>query len=648
MVRRFFVGSPMLSTLRNGLNSWVAKLFFFFLVALFVAWGVGSDVLRLITGGMADTSAATVGGHRIEMPELQDAYRRQLAQAMRMFPNQTDPTPEIKRGIAEQALARLVTQAALTQYADRMGLAVPDDLLRAAVFQMPAFRGPGGQFDRTVFMQVLTNNSLSEGRFMALMRQDMLHRQLLEPVRAGAVAPDVLTREIYAFQQEKRVADAVDLPFAAAPVPPAPTEAELKRWYDTHPDLYSTPEMRRIKAVVLAPDTVASEVQVTDDDLHGAFEQAKASYNLPETRSAEVLVLPDEAKATAIAEQWKAGADWTAIQAAAAAAGGTPVDLTDSAREQIPSPELAEAVFTATPDTVGPPVHTALGWYVLKVTKVSPASSKTFEQARDDLRGRVLADKATDLIYDRANKIEDLLAGGVTLDDLPGDLGLAAVTGTLDAQGNTEEGKPAPIPGGEAVRAALVQAAFELKPGDPPRFVQAAAQGSGSQAFYALVVENIIPPTPRPFDEVAERVRTDWTHDAIRHSQEEAAAKILTAVKAGTPLALAAAGMEVRQLPAAGRSSPTEGVPLQLVNPLFSLKTGEATMVETADGFVVAVLTAIETPDAAADAIGFGRIRDALTQAIGNDMEVVFTNAVREHAQPRINRPIVDSLTRSD
>ena len=36
------------------------------------------------------------------------------------------------------------------------------------------------------------------------------------------------------------------------------------------------PERRRIKAVVLSPETVAKDVQVTDQDLLGAYEQAKS------------------------------------------------------------------------------------------------------------------------------------------------------------------------------------------------------------------------------------------------------------------------------------------------------------------------------------------------------------------------------------
>ena len=633
----------MLVTFRRGLNTWPARLLFIFLVVMFVAWGVGSDILRLITGGMSQSSVATVGGRTIEIPELQDAYRRQLAQTMRMFGGHTEPTPEIRRGVAAQALQRLIAQTVLTDTAAAMGLVAPEEALRQATYQVPAFRGSNGQFDKAVFEQVLRNNNLTEQRFLALLRTDLLQRQLLEPLRAGAVSPDVLTKEIYAFQQEKRGADAVELLFAAAPAPAAPTEAQLTRWYENHKDKYATPELRRIKAVILTPESLAGDVQVTEEDLRGAYEQARASFNAPEKRSAEVVLLSDEAKAKALAGQWLAGADWASIQAAAGKDGGTAVDLTDSTREQIPSPELADAVFAAAPDVVGPPVPTPLGWYAVKVTKVTPGTAKTLDEARDELRARVIAEKAADLLYDRANKVGDLLAGGVPLDNMPSDLDLKGVTGTLDAQGNTASGEPAPIPGSDALRDAIIQAAFQVKQGDPPRLVQVPPEGT-AQAYFALAVEDITPPAPRPFDEVADRVRADWTQDAIRHAQEEAAAKILASVKAGQTLAEAAAGLTVRHLPLVGRSAPVEGVPAQLITPLFGLKQGEPTMAETQDGFVVAVLREVQTPDAAADPIGYGQVRDGMARAIATDMENVFASALRDRASPHVNRQALEQL----
>ena len=40
-----------------------------------------------------------------------------------------------------------------------MGLTVPHEAVRQATFQIPAFRGPNGQFDRTVFERMLCHTT---------------------------------------------------------------------------------------------------------------------------------------------------------------------------------------------------------------------------------------------------------------------------------------------------------------------------------------------------------------------------------------------------------------------------------------------------------------------------------------------------------
>ncbi len=54
----------------------------------------------------------------------------------------------MRQAVAEQALERMVIQAAIAEEVQRLGIVVPDDALRQAVFEMPAFRGQGGAFDR--------------------------------------------------------------------------------------------------------------------------------------------------------------------------------------------------------------------------------------------------------------------------------------------------------------------------------------------------------------------------------------------------------------------------------------------------------------------------------------------------------------------
>ena len=73
----------------------------------------------------------------------------------------------------------------------------------------------------------------------------------------------------------------------------------------------------------------------------------------------------------------------------------------------------------------------------MRVTKVTPGSEQSFDEVKDALRDEVLAAKAADLMYDRANKVDNVLGSGAGLDEMPSDLGLVGVAGTLDAEGNT-------------------------------------------------------------------------------------------------------------------------------------------------------------------------------------------------------------------
>lgn len=627
----------MLRFFRAFLNTWAARAFFVVLVAAFGLWGIG-DVIRNVGH---DTSLATIGSRKIEVPEFQDAFRRDLAQVTRMMGGKSEPTPAIRRSVAEQSLDRMVIQAAIADEIDRLGIVVPDDKLRQAVFEMPIFRGQGGQFDRATFETVLRNNNMTEGRFLEMMRSDLAQRQLMETVQAGVTPSQTLVEQAYAFQRETRIGEIVDLPLTAAPAPPEPTPDDLQRQYENNTSSYSAPAFRRIKLVVLSPQTLARGIDVSDDEIKAYYEQHKTDYVTEEQRAADVITAPDEASATKLAEAWKAGADWAAMQKAASDAGATGVSVDLSTRQQFPSPELADAVFKAAPNTVSGPSKSAFGFQVVRVTKVAAGTSKTLDQVKDELRQKVATDRAVDQVYTRANKLDDALSAGTSLDDLPGDLGLSAVAGTLDAQGMTPEGEPAPLPGSPALRQAIITAAFATGKGETPRMIE-----GPDQSYYAMQVEEIIEPKVKPFDDVKTQVREDWLEAQRKREQEKQAAKLMSAAQAGGSLDDAAtiAGVQLQKTPAVPRTGAVEHVPSQVQDALFRLKQGETTMVETPEGFVVVRLAQIVEPDPAKDPAGFAQIREAMTRALDQDIEVVFASALRDRAQPRVNRALLDNL----
>ena len=627
----------MIGSIRKFLNTRVARLFFIVLIVPFVMWGV-ADVARNYG---QNTALATVGGRAIEPAEFQDAFRQQLTQVTRMMGGKAEPTPEIRKGVAAQTLDRLVVQAAIANEVQQMGLAVPDEALRRSVFTMSAFRGPGGAFDRSRFDAILRQNNLTEGRFLELMRSDLGQRQIIETVQAGVSAPEVLLKQVFAYQNETRVAQTVELPFSAAPEPPAPAAEQLKAAYEDDPNRYSAPAYRRIKAVILSPETLAKGIEVSDADIAAYYQQHQAEFGAPEKRSVEVLVSQDEAAAKTLAGQWSAGADWAAMQKAAAAAGASSAQLDDAAKTDIPAAELADAAFAAEPGKTVGPVKSAFGWQVARVTKVTPGNERPLSAVHDEIRDQIARSRAVDDVYARANKLEDALAAGDSLDSLPADLGVAAITGTLDAQGDTKDGNPAPIPGTQALRQAIVAAAFAAPKGEPPHMTE-----GPDQSYYALTVEDVTPATVKPYDAVEAEVKENWEADYRRKEQEKVAAKLLTAVNAGGSLADAAtiAGLRTEKTPPIARSGATEGVPPQLVPPVFGLKPNEATMVETPEGFIVARLDAIHAPEPSSDPAAAAQMRVALNESMAQDVEMAYAAALRQRAKPTVNRPLFESL----
>ncbi|HTW71066.1 MAG TPA: SurA N-terminal domain-containing protein [Acetobacteraceae bacterium] len=631
----------MITAFRRYLETKAMRALFLLLAIAFVLWGVG-DVVRMVG---SPTWVAKVGNQIIDGPVFQAEYQRALNQATAKLPPNQDASASLRRSVGDETLQRLIQQAALQQEINRLRVVVPDSAVRQAILELPAFHDKQGQFSRQLFETALQNNGLTEQRFVQLLRDELAERQVVTAVASGAGAPQVEALPLFQEQFEQRSADMVEFPFDAESAP-TPTPDELQRWYANHPFDYSSPEMRRIKAIILSPQTLEKEIPITNQELQDAYAQRKSEFVTPAKRSAQVVTTPDEAKAQALAAQWKGGANWAAMQAAAQKDGGSAVAMDNATQPEFPDAALAKAVFAATKDAVSAPVKGALGWYVVKVTQATPGSEKTFDQVKDELRSRLLAEKATDLMYDRANKIDNLLGNGTPFDQLPGDLGLVGVEGTMDAQGNTAAGTPAPIPGPPALHDAIVAAAFRLQKGELPQLTEVQTPSAGGSAYYALTVDDIIPPAVKPYDAVKQQVDADWIAHQKRRAAEVKAAKMLMALKGGQALADAAAvaGVPVTHTPLANRETAPQEMPPALADVLFSLKPREPTMVATQSMFIVAEPAKIDIPQVAHDPGGFQQLRGALNASIGNDMATVFIQALRDRANPRINKENYDSI----
>lgn len=617
-------------------HSWIARIMAAVLAVAFGAWGIQG---ALTGSGPGAGDVATVRGGAVSADAFDNAYRRALddaAQSMAGNNGPADPSslpPQIRREVAQQVLRRLVTEQVLVAHARTIGLSVPDAMLREAVFAIPAFRGSDGTFDRQRFDQLLQANHLTETRLLALVRDEMLTQGLIDPVRAGVVMPAPIVRTLFDYAAEQRSVAYVQVRTADMPAPPPPDEAVLRRFQDNHPKLFTVPEYRTIRVVVLSPETVSRDIHVSEEDIKAEYAREEPRLHKPARRSVEVATVSSEAQARALLSFWQNGGNWAQVQALAEKDGGTAVALSDASEGEFPSKALGAAVFAAADGGYAGPVKEELGGFaVLRVTGATAASGD-YASMHDQLRDKIAEGRASSTIADRVDRLQDAIAGG-GLDRIPADLGAAAAEGTLDAQGMTKDATPAPLPGTDAMRQAIANRAFAELKGAPPELVQGPGGG-----WFAVEVTAIEPAHRKSFAEARADVLRAWTEDAQRHAANESATRIYTAAR--STHTLDGAGLPVQHPAPFGRNGGGADVPPALVRVAFGLKQGDAAMVGTTDGFAVGVLESVVHPTPASEQTGYDRLSEQATAALGNDLEIAYAAHLTDGATPRINEDAV-------
>jgi peptidyl-prolyl cis-trans isomerase D len=626
----------MLTWMRRLAGTWFAKILFVLLILSFAAWGI-EDMVR---NAFRETAVARVGGEAIDVTEAQEQARRELQRISRALGGQFEPDLRVRRAVAEQALETLVADRVLRQEARRLNLAVTDEAVRNFVFGIEGFRGIDGRFSRDVFNNFLRQNDLSEPQFLVLLRADLERQQLAGAVRAGAGVPEVLATRLLAWQLEQRSVTLVELPFAQAPEPAEPTEAQLSRFLENNAGRFSTPEYRDIALVTLNAERLIAGVQVPEREIEDAYAANRARFETPQRRRLAQALLPNEAAAQAIAAAW-ATERLPEIEARAREAGGSAAELGEVTPADLPLPALAEAAFALPLGGVSAPIRTGFGWHVLRAESITPGSRRDYAEVREELRRTLASERAADIAFERSSRIEDALAGGMPLAELArrDDLGFAELR--LDAEGRDPEGRPVSLPVPQAARAAVLRAIFQAEPGRAPRLQE------GEWGFLAVEVRGVTPPQLRPMETIRAELRAAFLLDARRRFQEERAAGLFAAVRGGKTLAEAAseAGARPEELgPFPREAGGANPMPRDLLAPAFELSLRDATMVERPQSFAVMQLLSIAPADLSGQSEALAALRREAAEGLAQDLETQFQAALRGRADVRINPRLLDQV----
>lgn len=488
----------MLSALRNAAGTWVAKLLLLLLVVSFAIWGISGSLVT----GFGGNSVVTAGGTSVSPIEYRLAYDRQIAVMSQQFGARLSREQAKALGIEEQVLGQLVAGAVLDEQANELGLGLSQDKLAQLTMDDPAFKGPGGQFDRQQFEYVLRQIGMRPEDYLENRGQVAIRQQIVEAVSDGLKAPDTFLRAVALYRGEDRTAEYIVLPKSLVEPIEEPADAALSTYFEDNKQTYAAPEYRKIAYITLVPEKIADESAITDAQVKDDYDKNIARFTTPETRTIEQLVFPNKEAAQTALDSIRAGATFDSV---VTAQGKTAADtlLGAFAKDKVPDQAVAEAAFGLQANEVSPIVEGAFGPVLVRVTAVTPQVVKSLAEATPEIRKDLALAEANRVLLDVRDNYEDGRAAGESLREAAAKLSLDVATiEAVDRAGQRPDGSVVnDLPQSKE----LLQAAFEAEAG-----LENAAVNIGSTGYVFYEVEDITAARDRTLDEVKAKVVTDW------------------------------------------------------------------------------------------------------------------------------------------
>lgn len=635
--------------------------------------GLGGFGIENFSGG--GSNVGQVGEVRITA----DDYSRAVDGEMRAFAAQTGRMmtgAEAQAvGIPDNVLRRLFLAAVLEEQARRLGVSIGDQAVADQILAAPAFRGIGGNFDSAVYANVLRQEGLSVAQFEQQIRMDEARAMIQRAVASGANAGDAMVDRWTTWLLETRDIRWHELTADDLPNPvEEPDDSALEAWHQANADRFTAPEMRRITYAWINPDMIEGSVELDEETLRAEYERRIDEFQRPERRMVERIVF--ESEDAALAGKARVEARELSFEELGAERGLSlaDIDLGETTRESLGA--AGDEVFALEQPGIIGPLPSNFGPALYSMNAILEPVDIPFDQAIPELRGEAGLDRARRRIEDLGMQLDDLLAGGATLEELAAETDMELGRIEWDASMTPEHGSIAGYP-------AFREAAAAVSEQDFPEVRELDDGG-----LFILQLDEIVPPSLIPLDEVRDRVAEDWkaseTHrrllaladelkmnavarsigGAARDEPEEAApapdsvqpnpapvpgaAQIVAPLASGAPLALAAPEIEDwHEVAALSRSGFVEGAPAALVSGAFDLsEPGEAEVVDADRRVFLVALDRINPVDLTTDEAE--QVRDAvsrqLSDGLQSDLFEYYTRAIQTRLNPTVNQAAVDAV----
>ena len=595
-------------------------------------------IVGLLMFGMIGFGAASFNGTQRSLGSVGDktvsitSYSNALQSETNRFQEQLGRAltqQEIQTiGLDQQALNRVINTRALDQLVTNLGLSASDERVRAQVVEIPAFQGLDGQFDRVAYAEVLKRNNLKEADFETSLREDTARRLVQQAVLAGINMPSAYSEAITSYISETR-----DFSWARVTREdlvtgtPVATEADLVAYHTENPDQFTTPAAKTITYIWLTSDMMAETINISDEALQAAYDARSDEFIQLPSRLVERVIFSSQEEAQDAMEAIAEGA--ASFEQVVQDRGLTlqDVDLGDVTEAALG--DAGAMVFGLTEPGVTGLADTDLGPALFRVNAILDGNVQTFKMVQDQLRTEAALDAAIGEIAAISEEVDDLLAGGATLEDVAAETQMEL--GTIDWHLATKD----KISSYEEFQTAAAGVTVE----DFPALATLSDNG-----LFAIRFEADVPAVLQPLEDLRDGVSDAWVAQAMQQQLLALAEKIAPQVSLNAPLA--SFGLIENIEDDMMRSDSVDGTPPTLLFNAFETALGSATVLEDSDGVIVLIPRVEHAADLNNSQVKSLQniLGDRINAALAKDIFEAFGNGAREAVDVNINQTTLRSV----
>jgi len=397
----------MLQNIRDNLTGKIALVVLGTIALSFVFVG-GANFTTI-----GSSYAAKVDGIDISVGQFEAAYRDQVQANPQIAALPDEYRLQLRSNILEQ----LIQQRVIDNYLDEAGLIITDKQLTDIVHQFPEFQ-VDGRFDRDAYEAVLTGAGMTPAQFEASQKLNLRRSQLQRAIRGSSIVPPSNYRRFLNLAFENRVVTTAQISPDSVADEIDVSDEMVDAFYEENPTMFNLPETADVEYVEIRRDEVAADVSVTEEDLAEYYDLNKDRYLQDEQRQARhILILfdDDEAGAEAVSNEIitrvRSGETFEALAAQYSKDGSTSGnggDLGALPRSQLPD-ALGDAVFSMQEGVVEGPIRGEFGFHIARLDKIMESGPLPYEQVRASLLTELQDEKAEGLFLALERKLSDAL-----------------------------------------------------------------------------------------------------------------------------------------------------------------------------------------------------------------------------------------------